>query len=980
MGGLAGHMYHLYDNPSLTFREIKDILTKAANGKLVGTEKTDGQNLFISFSVRTGKAKAARNKGNIKDGGMSAEELANKYEGRGNIKEAFIDAFKAFEAAVKRFDLEDQIDIFGPDANIYYNAEVQDPRTANVINYGVKTLNIHRDGHCEFDKSTGSVIDRDLTKQFVKLETVLKDTQNKINQSDHRVTVNAIRNLSALTDSTVLKNTLNQLNQLQKQNKIKDSDTIAQYLINVIDDIIDQQFPNLEIETKKTLLKRMMKVKGVTVVTVTKTIPKQFQTSIVPAIKSFVEKEGQIYKQAIAPLENIIHEFAVEMLKSLQSAFVLDNKKEIERLRTELKNAKDQIEASSNEQAMEILKKQFEKIKNIENISTAAEGFVFSYNRNVYKFTGNFAPLNQILGLFKYGRGDVPALKMPVSENLNLNEQKEKSAVIVWGRFNPPTVGHAVLFNVAKIAADKTGSDLFIVPTKTQDDKKNPLTFEEKLIYLKSMFPEINKNLLEDSSIKTLTELANFLKQKKYTHIYPVAGSDRVEEGVFKILDHPDFNFKKVEIINAGDRDPDAEGAAGMSASKMRQAAIEGNIKLFMSGIAGSLDTNQAKDLLNKIRTRINQKPGARAGKKVFLEPIKEDNIEEMSAAVGVVGHVSSMPQIKKRQIELEQHNVYNMAPKGGFTYQSRYGSSQKRDDDDELEELFKSEGLDMKEFIVERRQFVEELKLRKIIKEAVKKKFAEKKNKILQEENKLRSIIRQILKEGEEDVPHSSTGINVLEDLLTKIIKIVEKDFKQLTTNPQQRKSFRAHIINAVKNSLATEKAVDDALENNEQELQEQDEEQIADPKFIDVGLDKGKKPEEADTFTIPGQETTGRNMALKTFDKIEKNVKDSYSMLSDKKDKDMFFDYLITNFKLYFDKFESEMNPAGVEPISATYDKEKQKLDSEPLEQPTSGEETKQPPIDQVAAAGGVQPQPTETPTPEETGLPAETPPAAA
>ena len=430
MGGLAGHMSHLYDNPSLTFGEIKDIFQKAANGELQGAEKTDGQNLYISFSVRSGKAKAARNKSNIKEGGLTPEQLAQKFEGRGALKEAFVDAFSAFELAAKGMPLETQIDIFGPDANIFYNAEIQDPRTSNVINYGAKTLTIHREGHAEFDKTTGSVVDRDLTQQLKKLEDSLKNAENKLNTTEYKVITKSVMQLKALDDKKPLMVAINSLNKLQKETKVNDSDPIAQFLINQFDVIINKQFSSLSIETKKELLKRLMKSKGSTVVTVAKTIPKELQPSILPQIKEFIANETELYKLAIAPLENIIHDFAVEMLKSLESAFVLDNKAEIKRLRIELTKAKNAIEQSADESAMEILKKQFEKIKSIENISTAAEGFVFSYNGETYKFTGNFAPLNQILGLFKYGRGGKAPLQQAVvkelNSDLNLKEQQRK--------------------------------------------------------------------------------------------------------------------------------------------------------------------------------------------------------------------------------------------------------------------------------------------------------------------------------------------------------------------------------------------------------------------------------------------------------------------------------------------------------------------------------------------------------------------------
>ena len=98
-GGVAGHLAHLYDNRSLTFGKLSEILTAASRGKLVGTEKTDGQNLFLSYSVAEGRAKAARNKGNIKQGGMDAQALASKFADRGALEKAFNDAFAAFEEA-----------------------------------------------------------------------------------------------------------------------------------------------------------------------------------------------------------------------------------------------------------------------------------------------------------------------------------------------------------------------------------------------------------------------------------------------------------------------------------------------------------------------------------------------------------------------------------------------------------------------------------------------------------------------------------------------------------------------------------------------------------------------------------------------------------------------------------------------------------------------------------------------------------------
>ena len=118
-GGVAGHMAHVYDNGELPFGKIKELFTAASSGELQGTEKTDGQNLFISYSVKRGIAVAARNKGNIKQGGMPADALASKFDGRGGLADAFNESFDTFERAVRSLDPQTQLQIFGNDAEVY---------------------------------------------------------------------------------------------------------------------------------------------------------------------------------------------------------------------------------------------------------------------------------------------------------------------------------------------------------------------------------------------------------------------------------------------------------------------------------------------------------------------------------------------------------------------------------------------------------------------------------------------------------------------------------------------------------------------------------------------------------------------------------------------------------------------------------------------------------------------------------------------
>jgi len=233
-------------------------------------------------------------------------------------------------------------------------------------------------------------------------------------------------------------------------------------------------------------------------------------------------------------------------------------------------------------------------------------------------------------------------------------------------------------------------------------------------------------------------------------------------------------------------------------------------------------------------------------------------------------------------------------------------------------------------------------------------------KEKRLNEEKDLRSIIGTLLEQelstlnekqtaDVDPTPNKSTGINVLEDLLKKIVPVLETDYKSMTTDPEQRKSFRAHIIQAIINTLtpveantaAGEKASDDLDE--EIDIQITDKDSTDDDKFIDIRTDAEKAEDEdpedpRDAFGIQGADETGRNIAYSSFKKIESNIIDAYELLSNDEDQELFYDYLIANAKLYFDKFESELDPDIEEPTNKAYDMAKDK--SPDLDEPTPDE----------------------------------------
>jgi len=259
----------------------------------------------------------------------------------------------------------------------------------------------------------------------------------------------------------------------------------------------------------------------------------------------------------------------------------------------------------------------------------------------------------------------------------------------------------------------------------------------------------------------------------------------------------------------------------------------------------------------------------------------------------------------------------------------------------------------------LKRKQLSEELLLRENIRKAIKiikRKKNEEKRQIALEEKTLRKIVQKLLTEDSDIAPSQTTGINVLEELLKKIIPVLEEDFKSLTTNKEQRDSFRAHIVNGIEDLLAPAEVNADAPDPGGQDaLQEllntldELEVTIGDDsdmpeEFIDINNTKEEEEEEEpateeEEFGAAIQDReynlTGRNMALRSFKKIRQNILDSYEVLADAEDREIFYDYLITNVKLYFDRFENELDPNPEEATTPEYDAKASETEEEPEEE---------------------------------------------
>lgn len=186
---------------------------------------------------------------------------------------------------------------------------------------------------------------------------------------------------------------------------------------------------------------------------------------------------------------------------------------------------------------------------------------------------------------------------------LELFEAEDKHITFCFGRMNPPTIGHAEVF---KTMANQ-GGDFLIFLSQSQDRKENPLSYEEKVKFIKAIHPQYASHIVENRELNTVVKVASYLYEQGYRHATFVAGSDRIDS--FKKLlqqyngiegkAHGYYKFELLDFVSSGDRDPDSEGVSGISASKARAAAANNDFSAFKEATGAG---NVAKEMFSAVR------------------------------------------------------------------------------------------------------------------------------------------------------------------------------------------------------------------------------------------------------------------------------------------------------------------------------------------------------------------------------------------
>lgn len=398
-GGAYGHMNHPFDiQMNLTFGDLKNIVTKALNGDLeLAREKTDGQALAISWV--NGRLVAARNKSHTKnqgEGAMTIGQVAKQFAGRGVLTDAYTFAMNDLSKAIAGLSEPQRKKIF-KDGKCFMNLEVIYPKNSNVIPYGQNLLVFH--GTFEYDKA-GEVIGEN--QQAASILAGMIKQVNKHVQNTYTIQGPPMQSLPKSEKLSKLQSKyISMVNKLQNEFKLSDSSGVADYHQAWWENYVEKNAKKLDINSKIGLVKRWafgdksMRIN-------------QIQD---PKIKAWAEKtdkqdQQKIMKENIMKFEQIFLGVGADVLSFMESVLTANPSDATKQLKKELGNAIKQIKASGNPQQIDKLKIELSRLNSLGGFDKIVpnEGIVFVYGGNTYKLTGAFAPLNQILGIFKYGR------------------------------------------------------------------------------------------------------------------------------------------------------------------------------------------------------------------------------------------------------------------------------------------------------------------------------------------------------------------------------------------------------------------------------------------------------------------------------------------------------------------------------------------------------------------------------------------------
>ena len=395
-GGAYGHMAHPFDDRGLTFGDFKQIIELSLQGNLDleegATEKTDGQNLFISW---TDKLVAARNTGDIKRGGQDSRAIAKKFAGRGNIEKAFNYAMRDLSKAIGSLSKDQKQKIFN-NGNNWVNMEIMYPASSNVINYDAPRLQFHNVLQYKDGKAIGALSDG---------ARVLAGMIQQVNQN--------VQKSFSIIGPQILKVKPHQdfgkrkpyfvakLSKLMSKYNMKDSNTFGEYHQAWWEDYVEKRLGAVDNTIKMGLVKRWaffdksFRLNRKTI---------EDEKMLAKVIDIDKQKHADQVKKNMLPFETLFFELGAEVLKNVEGFLAANPDKAVQNIRKQVASAIKSVKAGGDIKKLNRLAQQLDKLNSIGGMKAIvpSEGLVFIYKGKTYKFTGAFAPINQITGMMTF--------------------------------------------------------------------------------------------------------------------------------------------------------------------------------------------------------------------------------------------------------------------------------------------------------------------------------------------------------------------------------------------------------------------------------------------------------------------------------------------------------------------------------------------------------------------------------------------------
>ena len=395
-GGAYGHMSHPFDDKGLRFGDFKQIINNALQGHLdlesSATEKTDGQNLFITWNK---KLLAARNTGDLKRGGMDAKAVKLKFANRGNIEKAFNYAMRDLAKAIGGLSDKQKEKIFDG-GNNWVNMEIMYPASANVIVYDAPYLQFHNVLKYKDGSATGSVIDG----ARILAGMIAQTNQNM--QKSFSIIGPKVLKVNPHQDFGVKRPYfIGKLSKLMSRYKMKDSNTFGEYHQAWWESFVDKKFKGIDNKTKMGLVKRWAFFDKSFRLD-KKNIP---DSKMLDTAKGFDKmNHADQVKKNMFPFETLFFELGAEVLKNVEGFLAANPDKAVQSVRRQVAKAISDVRKGGDLKKLNRMHAQLAKVQAIGGFKTIipSEGLVFVYKGNTYKLTGAFAPVNQITGMMAF--------------------------------------------------------------------------------------------------------------------------------------------------------------------------------------------------------------------------------------------------------------------------------------------------------------------------------------------------------------------------------------------------------------------------------------------------------------------------------------------------------------------------------------------------------------------------------------------------